>query len=209
MLELLLAGGWVMWPILMASVVATTIIFERFWVLRPDVIVPTGLTARIRSLHSTDRLDELQLDRIAQASLLGQILTAMFRARALGWQRVEEAAEMTGRQTAHSLERGIGLLGGLASVCPLLGILGTVIGMIKVFGAVTAGGLGQADALAGGIGEALLTTAVGIGVAVPALLCHYFLLHRVRGLVLALEREAGAFSDWMRTESLIVREQSV
>ena len=197
--ELILAGGWVIWPILAASVAATAIIVERSWSLRTELVVPAGLSTQVRNLCGTGRMDPEQSAAIRRASHLGAILVTAAEGRAAGEDRemLSHRCEQTGRQAVHQMERNLDLLGNLASVCPLLGILGTVIGMIKVFGALTSGGLGDPDALAGGIAEALLTTAVGIGVAIPALLMHGYFERRVAALAMRLEREAGSFVDWL------------
>ena len=197
--ELILAGGWVIWPILAASVAATAIIVERSWSLRTELVVPAGLSTQVRNLCGTGRMDPEQAAAIRRASHLGAVLVTAAEGRAAGEDRemLSHRCEQSGRQAVHQMERNLDLLGNLASVCPLLGILGTVIGMIKVFGALTSGGLGDPDALAGGIAEALLTTAVGIGVAIPALLMHGYFERRVTALSMRLEREAGSFVDWL------------
>ena len=189
MLQVLLSGGWVIWPILLCSLIVLAIAIERFWVLRRPLVVPTGQLQQLRDLSSLERLDASQLDNLAKASLLGDILVGLFERRDESSERLREYAETAGRAAVHRMNNHISTLAVMASVTPLLGLLGTVIGMIKVFGALMAGGIGDADMLAGGIGEALVTTAVGISVAIPAHFLHNWLSRRVERLALLLESE--------------------
>lgn len=189
MWELVVAGGWVMAPILLCSALALAIAIERFWALRRPVVMPPRLQARVTDLARRE-LDAGELEALREDSPLGRILAAGLssrdRERAVIRERIEEA----GRHVAHELERYLNSLGTIAAVSPLLGLLGTVIGMIKVFATITAAGVGDAQSLAGGISEALLTTAAGLCVAIPALIVYRFLRGRVEELVMAMESEA-------------------
>lgn len=194
---MLLSGGWVVWPILLCSLVVLAISLERLWVLRRFSVAPDGLTRQFRNLEGMERLDASQLQSIAAASMLGELLVGIFERRHQPPAQIREYVETAGRAAVHRLNNHIATLGVMASVTPLLGLLGTVIGMIKVFGAVMAGGIGDADVLAGGIGEALVTTAVGISVAIPAHLLHTWFGRRVEHLSLLLEKDAVECCGWL------------
>lgn len=195
MWELVVAGGWVMLPILLCSALALAIVVERLWSLRAGVVAPPRLTRQIPDLAAAPSLNERSLAALRANSPLGRILAAGLanrgETRALIRERIEEA----GRQVVHELERYLNTLGTIAAVTPLLGLLGTVLGMIKVFRAITAAGVGDAQALAGGISEALLTTAAGLCVAIPALILYRYLRGRVEELVVGMEAEAIRFME--------------
>ncbi len=190
MLELIQAGGWMMLPIIVCSIVAMAIIGERFWSLQQARVIPRQLVAQIWQQLKSRRLDNAQLQQIRSGSPLGRILSAglvnMHQERAVMLESIEDA----GRHEVHGLERYLNTLGTIAAISPLLGLLGTVIGMIKVFSAIHSQGLGNTPALAGGISEALLTTAAGLLVAIPALIAYRYFRRHVDGLVIEMEQEA-------------------
>jgi biopolymer transport protein ExbB len=190
MLEIVVAGGWVMVPILLCSVVAAAIIVERLWTLQPSRVVPRDLARRIWDLVSRNQLTPQTLQDLRQGSPLGQILAAGLAARGLDRAIMKEGVEDTGRHVVHELERYLNTLGTIAAVSPLLGLLGTVTGMIRTFSALTGGTVSDPAALAGGISEALITTAAGLMVAIPALIGYRYLRGRVDGLVVQMEQEA-------------------
>lgn len=190
MWELVAAGGWVMLPILLCSALALAIVLERLWALRDSVVTPQRLIRRIPDLVAAPYLEERILNALRADSPLGHILAAGLGNRGEGREVIRERIEEAGRQVVHELERYLNTLGTIAAVTPLLGLLGTVIGMIKVFAAITAAGVGDAQALAGGISEALLTTAAGLCVAIPALILYRYLRGRVEELVVGMEAEA-------------------
>lgn len=190
MWELVAAGGWVMLPILLCSALALAIVLERLWALRDSVVTPQRLIRRIPDLVAAPYLEERILNALRVDSPLGHILAAGLGNRGEGREVIRERIEEAGRQVVHELERYLNTLGTIAAVTPLLGLLGTVIGMIKVFAAITAAGVGDAQALAGGISEALLTTAAGLCVAIPALILYRYLRGRVEELVVGMEAEA-------------------
>lgn len=190
MWDLVAAGGWVMLPILLCSALALAIVLERLWALRDSVVTPQRLTQRIPDLVAAPLLEERVLNALRADSPLGHILAAGLSNRSEGREVIRERIEEAGRQVVHELERYLNTLGTIAAVTPLLGLLGTVIGMIKVFAAITAAGVGDAQALAGGISEALLTTAAGLCVAIPALILYRYLRGRVEELVVGMEAEA-------------------
>ncbi len=197
MFEMVQAGGWLMLPIILASVLALAIIGERFWSLQPKRIAPRHLVGQVWQWHKSDALDDEHIDALAENSPLGRILAAGLVNRDHPREIMKEAIEEAGRQVVMQLERYLNTLGTIASVTPLLGLLGTVIGMIKVFAAITTHGVGNPEVLAGGISEALITTAAGLSVAIPSLIFHRFFRGRVDELVLLMEDDALKIVDVM------------
>jgi biopolymer transport protein ExbB len=195
MLEIVKAGGWLMVPIVVASIVAVAIFFERLWTLQRKRVVPANLTNEIWELVRQNQLDSRQIARVAQSSPLGEVLAAGLAHRHAPREVIKESIEDSGRHAVHELERYLGPLGTIAAISPLLGLLGTVSGMIRTFTALTAGGAGNPSVLAGGISEALITTAAGLTVAIPALIAYRYLRGRVEGLVVLIEKEANAFIE--------------
>ncbi len=190
MLELVQAGGWLMYPILLSSVIAFAIIAERLWTLQRKKVIPEKLMPAIWKLLRENQLTEQHISEIEQGSPLGKVLAAGLVNRHLPREVVRESIEETGRFAAHDLERFINTLGTIANIAPLLGLLGTVIGMIKVFTAITTVGVGDPALLAGGISEALITTAAGLSVAIPAVIFYRYLKRRIDELVVGMEQEA-------------------
>ncbi len=183
-------GGFVMWPIVLCSVIALAICVERFWTLRRTRITPKHLVAQVWGWIKNNQLDKKKLKTLKDSSPLGEILAAGIVNHAHGRETMKEAIRDSGRQVVVGLERFLNTLGTIAVITPLLGLLGTVIGMIKVFTVITVQGVGDANALAGGISEALLTTAAGLAVAIPALIFHRYFERKVDELVVLMEEEA-------------------
>jgi biopolymer transport protein ExbB len=200
MYELVIAGGWLMLPIILCSVVATAIIIERLWSLRRPRVVPENLVAQVWQLHRDGEITAGHISSIRDGSPLGRILSAGIINRQHSREIMKEAIEEVGRQVVHELERYLNSLGTIASITPLLGLLGTVIGMIKVFSAITLVGVGDPGVLAGGISEALITTAAGLSVAIPSLMFHRYFSGRVERLVVAMEEEALKMVEVMQGE---------
>jgi len=188
--ELVQAGGWLMVPILLCSVLALAIITERLWTLRQKKVIPTKLVTGIWNLLNNDALTEGHIVEIEKGSPLGRVLAAGLINRHLSRQQVRESIEETGRFVVHEMERFLNTLGTISTITPLLGLLGTVIGMIKVFTAITTIGVGDPGQLAGGISEALITTAAGLTVAIPSLIFHRHLKRKIDELVVGMEQEA-------------------
>lgn len=195
MLEIVRAGGWVMLPIIVCSIIAAAIVLERLWTLQPKRVLPVNLAKQVREWISNDQLDPAHLQRLHQSSPLGQMLAAGLANRHQPREVVKESIEDVGRHAVHELERYLSPLGTIAAISPLLGLLGTVIGMIKVFAAITANGVGSPGVLAGGISEALITTAAGLSVAIPALIAYRHLRAKVDGLVVQMEKETIKFLE--------------
>ena len=190
MLEIVQAGGWLMLPIIICSICAAAIILERLWTLKQTRVLPRDLTARVWQLVKSEQLTRQHIETIQRDSPLGRILAAGLINRDRDRNELKESIEDTGRHVVHELERYLNPLGTIAAITPLLGLLGTVIGMVKVFAAITTHGVGNPGVLAGGISEALITTAAGLSVAIPALMGYRFLRGRIDGLVVEMEKEA-------------------
>jgi biopolymer transport protein ExbB len=190
MLEIVRAGGWLMLPIILCSIAAAAIIFERLWTLQQKRVLPRHLTSQIWQLVKNNQLTRQHIEDIQRDSPLGEILAAGLLNRDRERLELQQSIEDTGRHVVHELERYLNPLGTIAAISPLLGLLGTVIGMVKVFAAITLHGVGNPGVLAGGISEALITTAAGLSVAIPALMGYRYLRGRVDGLVVEMEKEA-------------------
>ncbi|MFO8153377.1 MotA/TolQ/ExbB proton channel family protein [Thioalkalivibrio sp.] len=191
MLEIVRAGGWLMVPILLCSVIAMAIVLERLWSLRRSRVVPRGLLLTVwEQVRGGGPDADMQLQRLRARSPLGRVLAAGLAAQDRSREVMKETIEETGRRVAYELERFLNTLGTIAMITPLLGLLGTVVGMIEVFTVITDVGVGSPRDLAGGISQALVTTAAGIGVAIPTLIFHRYFRGRVDELVLEMEMEA-------------------
>ena len=190
MFELIRAGGFLMWPILACSIISMAIIAERFWSLRQTKIAPTSLVANVWQWHKSDQLDAKRIQALRTNSPLGMILAAGLLNRKHSREIMKESIEEVGRLVAHGLERFLNTLGTISSITPLLGLLGTVIGMIKVFTVITSQGIGDPSVLSEGISEALLTTAAGLSVAIPSLMFYRYFRGKVDDLVVTMEQEA-------------------
>ena len=174
MLELIKAGGFLMWPIMLCSVISLSIIAERFWSLRTSRICPRNLVARVWQLQKTGQLDAKSVSVLRDSSQLGKILATGLVNRNHERHIMKESIEEVGRHVVHELERFLTTLGTIAAITPLLGLLGTVIGMIQVFTVITTEGVGDPSILAQGISVALMTTAAGLTVAIPSLMFHRY-----------------------------------
>ena len=195
MLELIVSGGPGMIPILICSVLALGIIVERFWTLRRKVILPPGLGEEVRTWAAQRKLDPTHLEALAKTSALGAVLAGALTVRHLGRDAIRERVEDVGRHVVHDMERFLMSLGTIALISPLLGLLGTVIGLIRMFLAILGHGVGDAQYMAGGIGEALICTAAGLVVAVPAYIFHRYLRGRVVHYAIDMEREVFHLMD--------------
>ena len=190
MFELVQAGGWLMVPILLCSVISAAICVERFWTLRATQIVPKNLLVQVWNWIRSNEMDNKKLRELRAGSPLGQILAAGISNHKRGREQMKESIEEVAGHVVNEMERYLNTLGNVAAVTPLLGLLGTVIGMIKVFTAIKLEGTGNAAVLAGGISEALITTAAGLSVAIPSLFFFRFFQRRVDELVITMEQEA-------------------
>jgi biopolymer transport protein ExbB len=198
--EILKAGGLVIVLIILCSIVAMGIIIERLWTLRSRRVVPAHLVAQVWQLHKKGKLTPGHIATVRDGSPLGRILAAGLVNRFHTREVMKEAIEETGRQVVHELERYLNTLGTIASISPLLGLLGTVLGMIKVFASFSAQGVGDAALLAHGVAEALVNTAAGLAVAIPALAFSRYFNGQVERLVVAMEEEALKMVEVMHGE---------
>lgn len=200
MVEIVKAGGWLMLPIILCSIVAIAIIIERFWTLSAARISPRYTLGQVWTWIKNNELDAAHLRELRLASPLGQILAAGLVNAKYGRGTMTVSIEQAANQVIHELERYLSTLGTIAAVTPLLGLLGTVIGMIDVFAEIMVQGTGNANALAGGISQALITTAAGLSVAIPTFMAHRMLMRRVDTLVMNLEQESIKLVDALHSD---------
>ena len=189
-----------MLPILLCSVIAAAIIIERLWTLRQKKVIPVKLLTGIWNLLSSDALTEQHITEIENGSPLGRVLAAGLINRHLSRDLIRESIQENGRHVVHEMERFMNTLGTISTITPLLGLLGTVIGMIRVFTAITVIGVGDPGQLAGGISEALITTAAGLTVAIPSLIFYRHLKRKIDELVVAMEQEAMKLVEYLHGE---------
>ena len=190
MFELIQSGGLLIIPILFCSVMAMGIVGERFWTLRKNKILPPELVNQVWSLAKAKKLDAMTIKHLKDSSPLGTILATGLMSRGLGREVMKDAIVESGRHVTHKLERFLNTLGTIATITPLLGLLGTVVGMIKVFAAIVSYGVGDPVVLAGGISEALITTAAGLVVAIPCVIFHRYFDGLVDAYVIDMEEES-------------------
>ena len=190
MLEILKSGGWLMLPILICSVVAMAIIAERLWALQKSKIVPKHLVAQIYHMRKKKQLDMNAIQALKENSHLGRVLASGLMSMHHSREIMKESIEETGRHVVHDMEKYLNTLGTVSQIAPLLGLLGTVVGMIKVFTVITSEGVGNPGVLAGGISEALITTAAGLTVAIPSLIAARYFRRHIDDLVIHMEQEA-------------------
>jgi biopolymer transport protein ExbB len=195
MIDLLVAGGWVMPLIVACSVVALSISIERYIALDRSKVAPPHLLATVWRDLKQGELNAKKLAQLWTNSPLGAILAAGIANRGQGRDVMKESISEAASHVVHDLEKYLNSLGTVAAIAPLLGLLGTVVGMIDVFTQITTVGTGNANALAGGISEALLTTAAGLIVAIPALVMHRYYTGLIDTIVVDLEREAIKLVD--------------
>jgi len=189
-LDLLKPGGIIMFPLLLCSVLALAIIIERFWTLRVSRLAPKSLVQDLWGWIKKKELSARKLKELKEAAPLGRVLAAGLANAKHGREIMKESIAEEASHVVHEMERFLTALGTIAVITPLLGLLGTVIGMIKVFAQLQLEGAGNAAALAGGISEALITTAAGMTVAIPALIFHRYFLRRVDEIVVDMEQES-------------------
>jgi len=184
-----------MLPIILCSIAIIAISFERYWTLRPEKVVPPTLLGQVWHWMKQEKVDREKLSELRRSSPLGTILAAGISNSGHGREVMKDSIEEAASQVIHELEKHLAPLGTIAAIAPLLGLLGTVIGMIKVFTAIMIEGTGNAGVLAGGISEALITTAAGLSVAIPALIFHRYFERRVDSLVVEMEEQSIKLVD--------------
>lgn len=195
MQEIVLAGGPFMWPIILCSVIAVGIIAERLWTLQRRRVMPADLTRRIWSLVESGQVNDKVITALEANSPLGKLLATGLANRHRPREVMMDRIEDTGRHVAHDLDRFLNTLGTIAGVTPLMGLLGTVTGIIRAFSAIHEGGMGDPRLLSGGISEALICTAAGLIVAIPAYVAFRYLRGKVDGIVMQIEKDVVRFAD--------------
>ena len=195
MLEIVLAGGVFMWPIILCWIIAISIVVERLWTLQQKRVMPPDLTRRIWALVEAGQVSDKVISALESNSPLGKLLATGLANRHRPRQVLMERIEDTGRHVAHELDRFLNTLGTIAGVTPLLGLLGTVTGIIRAFSAIHEGGLGDPRLLSGGISEALICTAAGLFVAIPSYVAYRYLRGKVEGIVVRIEKDVVRFAD--------------
>jgi biopolymer transport protein ExbB len=193
--EIIKSGGWLMIPLILCSITAMGIIGERFWTLQRKKIIPPHLIPQIWQLAQNNQINDAAIRQLRANSPLGMVLAAGLVNRHHGRDVMKASIEETGRQVVHELERFLTTLGTIALISPLLGLLGTVTGIIDIFSALGTNGLGNPAVLAGGIGVALITTAAGLTVAIPAVFFHRYFERLVDEYVLRMEEESLKLVD--------------
>jgi biopolymer transport protein ExbB len=200
MWEIVKAGGPFMVPIILCSIAAVGILLERLWTLQRKRVLPQELIKKVTQLAESNQVNEKVIDALEKNSPLGRVLAAALANRDRGREIMMERVEDTGRHVVHELERFLNTLGTIASISPLLGLLGTVTGIIRAFNAVMMGGMGDPRMLAGGISEALITTASGLAVAIPSFIAYRYLRGKVERIVIDMEKIAVKFADSLGAE---------
>jgi|TARA_B110000438_G_scaffold49126_1_gene49593 biopolymer transport protein ExbB len=189
-----------MQPILLCSILAIAIVIERFWTLSVARISPKYVLAQVWTWLKNNQLDSVKLTELRLSSPLGQILAAGLLSSKYGRAAMIDSIEQAAAQVVHDMERYLNTLGTIAAITPLLGLLGTVVGMIRVFSEIMLLGTGNANALAGGISEALITTAAGLTVAIPTYMSYRYFSRKVESLVLSLEQESMKLVDAIHSD---------
>ena len=190
MWEIIQAGGPFMWPIILCSICSAAIVLERLWTLQRKRVLPSELTEQVWKWLSANQVNDKLITALEQNSPLGKVLAVGLANRHRSREVMIERLQDTGRHVVHELERFLNTLGTIATVSPLLGLLGTVTGIINSFSAISTGGMGDPRVLSAGISEALLATAAGLCVAIPSLFAYRFLGGKVDRIVVQMEKEA-------------------
>jgi biopolymer transport protein ExbB len=190
-------------PIALCSILMLAICIERFYILNPRKMAPPHLLATVWKQLKSGELDTSRLKNLRNASPLGRILSAGLSNAFHGRDVMKESIQEAAGHVVHDLERYLNTLGTIAAVTPLLGLLGTVFGMIEVFAEIMVQGTGNASALAGGISQALITTAAGLTVAIPALVMHRYFTGKIDAIVVELEQETIKLVDALHGEETV------
>ncbi len=200
MIEIFLAGGILMWPLLACSLIVIAISAERYWTLNPAKIAPKTLLAQVWTWIKNNQLDATKLRELKQSSPLGYILSAGLSNSKHGRDIMKDSVQEAANKVIHDLERYVSTLGTIANIAPLLGLLGTVLGMIEIFNGIMLEGSGNTNVLAGGISIALYTTVAGLVVAIPATIANKYFQRRIDAIVVTMEEEAIKLIDALHSE---------
>jgi len=198
--EIIKAAGWPIWPLLLTSIIAVALIIERSVTLRESKIVPPALLDQVLAVYARQGINPEVLDKLAKDSPLGEVLSAGLRNEKSPRHVMKEAIEEAGRTSAHNLERYLTTLGTIATAAPLLGLFGTVVGMIEIFGSQAPSGGANPAQLAHGISIALYNTAFGIAISIPALIFYRHFKNKVDGFVVRMEQAASKMVDIVHGE---------
>ena len=193
--EFITAGGIFMWPLLACSVLIIAFSIERSWFLQKRLICPDGLSNQIKTLMDNDMIDKRHTEEISNLSSLGFLLINCIKYKNLPRENLESKIEEKATEVQYSLERNLTMLGTTATISPLIGLLGTVVGMITAFTGLTETSGANPDLLAAGISQALITTAFGLLIAVPGLVLHKYFEHKIKYLLISLQTEVSDFID--------------
>ena len=193
--EFIVTGGPFMWPLLACSVLIIAISIERSWFLQTRLVTPKGLSQQIVNLVNKDLLTDKQKEEISNLSSLGFLLISCIKYKDLQRDNLESKIEEKAIEVKYVLERNLNMLGTIATISPLLGLLGTVVGMITAFTGLTETSGANPDLLAAGISQALITTAFGLLIAVPGLVLHKFFEQKVTFLLITLQKKVSNFID--------------
>ena len=195
MSEFITAGGIFMRPLLVCSVLIIAFSIERTWFLQKRLICPDGLSNQLRNLIENNNIDNKQAEEISHLSSLGFLLINCLKYKNLPRENLESKIEEKAAEVQYSLERNLTMLGTIATISPLIGLLGTVVGMITAFTGLTETSGANPDLLAAGISQALITTAFGLLIAVPGLVLHKYFEHKIKYLLINLQKEVSDFID--------------
>ena len=193
--EFITAGGIFMWPLLACSVLIIAFSIERSWFLQKRLICPDGLSNQIKTLMDNDMIDKRHAEEISNLSSLGFLLINCIKYKNLPRENLESKIEEKATEVQYSLERNLTMLGTTATISPLIGLLGTVVGMITAFTGLTETSGANPDLLAAGISQALITTAFALLIAVPGLVLHKYFEHKIKYLLISLQTEVSDFID--------------
>jgi biopolymer transport protein ExbB len=195
MLDLIIAGGWLMVPIIICSILATAIIIEKCMVLRTEKVAPQNLLTSVLAWINEGPISRQQVRDLKAHSLLGRIFAAGFLCPSHDKYVLQANIQEAARYVVHEMERFLNFLGTIVMISPMLGLLGTVFGMMQVFTMIMQQGVGNATALAGGIAQALITTAAGLCIAIPTMIFHRYFTRRIDSLILQMEEQAQILAD--------------
>jgi len=189
--EIIKSGGWLMLPIVLSSVIALAITVERYWTLRVSKVRPKEQLPQVWLWIKNQELDANKIKELKQSSLFGFVLAAGLTTSRHGREAMKDAIQQAGDHVAHEMEKFLNTLGTIAAITPLLGLLGTVLGMVDVFSDIMLQGTGNTAVLAGGISKALITTAAGLSVAIPSVIFHRALARKIDELLVLMEQDSA------------------
>ncbi|TXR53532.1 MotA/TolQ/ExbB proton channel family protein [Reinekea thalattae] len=200
MYEIIKSGGILMWPIIISSIISVAIVIERYWTLRVANVRPKDQLPQVWRWIKNQQLDSEKIKNLRQSSLFGSVLAAGLQASRYGRDAMKDAIQEAGDHAAHEMERFLSTLGTIAAISPLLGLLGTVLGMVDVFSDIMTQGTGNTSILAGGISKALITTAAGLTVAIPSVVFHRALVRKVDELTVLMEQDSIKLVDAIHSD---------